>query len=172
VRAVFDVWHDLTSGGRVGAELVGDQPPGWAPLLFQNASQQALGGLGVAPDLDNLVEHVSILINGPPQPVFLASDGDRDFVEMPDIPTVWSLTPEAASVIRPELQSSPADGLLGHDDAALEQHLPDQPQTQWKSDVQPDRMGDDLGREAVTFLADGLGHADLSTRPTILPELT
>src|SRR4051794_41982963 len=26
VRAVLDVWHDLTLGSRVGAELVGDQP--------------------------------------------------------------------------------------------------------------------------------------------------
>src|SRR5215217_6137716 len=30
VRAVLDFRHDLASGGRVGAELVGDQPPGWA----------------------------------------------------------------------------------------------------------------------------------------------
>src|SRR3954453_12962195 len=30
VVAVFDVCHDLTLGGRVGAELVGDQSPGWA----------------------------------------------------------------------------------------------------------------------------------------------
>jgi HxlR-like helix-turn-helix len=35
VRAVFDFWHDLTSGSSVGAELVCDHPPGWAPLLFQ-----------------------------------------------------------------------------------------------------------------------------------------
>ena len=74
VRAVLDVRHDLTPGGRVGAELVGDHPPGWAALLLQQTFQQALGRLGVAAGLDNLIEHVTILIHGPPEPVLLASD--------------------------------------------------------------------------------------------------
>src|SRR5215212_8668148 len=30
MRAVFDFWHDLTPGGSIRAELVGDHPPGWA----------------------------------------------------------------------------------------------------------------------------------------------
>src|SRR5918995_4862124 len=39
VRAVFDFWHDLTPGGSIRAELVGDHSPGWAALLLQKASQ-------------------------------------------------------------------------------------------------------------------------------------
>ena len=34
VRAVVGFRHDLTSGSSVGAELVGDQPPGWAASFF------------------------------------------------------------------------------------------------------------------------------------------
>src|SRR3954470_8381147 len=98
VRAVFDVWHDLTSGGSIRAELVGDHPSWRAALFLQKASQQALGRRGVAPALDNLVEPIPVLLAAPPQPVLLASNGDHDFVEMPDIPTVWSLTPETTSV--------------------------------------------------------------------------
>src|SRR5215207_7636722 len=103
VRAVFDVWHDLTSGGSIRAELVGDHPPGWAALLLQKASQQALGGRGVAAGLDNLIEHVTILIHGPPQPVFLTRDGDHDLIEVPNVAAAWRLAPETASVRRPEL---------------------------------------------------------------------
>ena len=116
VRAVLDFWHDLTSGGSVGAELVGDHSPGWAALLLQQPLQQALGGLGVAAALDDLIEHIAVLINRPPQPVFLARDGDHDFVEMPDITTVWSLAPEAVSVRGPELQRPAADRLVGDDE--------------------------------------------------------
>ena len=72
VRAVFNVRHDLTPGGRVGAELVGDHPPGWAALFPQQAPQQTLGGLGVAARLHDLIKDVSILIHRPPQPVLLA----------------------------------------------------------------------------------------------------
>ena len=164
VRAVFDVWHDLTLGGRVGAELVGDHPPGWAALLPQQTLQQALGRLGVASALDDLIEHIAVLINRPPQPVLLARDRDHDLIEVPDVAAARRLAPETASVRRPELQRPAADGLVGDDDAALEQHLLDQPQAQRKPEVQPDRMGDDLRRKAVAFVADGLAHAGPSTR--------
>jgi hypothetical protein len=69
-----------------------------------------------------------VLINGPPQPVFLARDCDHDFIEMPNITTVLSLAPEAASVCGPKLQSPAADRLVGDENAALEQHLLNQPQ--------------------------------------------
>src|SRR3954471_18574276 len=42
MRAVFDVRHDLTPGGRVRAELVGDHPSWRAALLAQQTLQQAL----------------------------------------------------------------------------------------------------------------------------------
>ena len=54
VRAAFDVWHDLTPGGSIRAELVGDHPPGWAALLAQETPQQAFGRLGVAPGLGDI----------------------------------------------------------------------------------------------------------------------
>jgi hypothetical protein len=63
VGAVLDVWHDLTPGGRVGAKLVGDHSPGWTALLAQVTLQQAFGDLGVASVLDDVIEHIAVLIN-------------------------------------------------------------------------------------------------------------
>jgi hypothetical protein len=60
---VLDVWHDLALGGRIRAELVCDQSPGWAALLLQKASQQALGCRGVAARLHDLVKDVPVLVN-------------------------------------------------------------------------------------------------------------
>jgi hypothetical protein len=170
--AVFDVRQDLASGGSIRAELVGDNPSGWAILLAQETPQQALGCRGVAAGLDNLIEHVTILIHGPPQPVLLARDRDDDLVEVPDVAAAWRLAPETASVRRPELQSPAADRLIGHDDAALEQHFLDQPQAQREPKVQPDRVGDDLGWKPVAFLADGLAHAGPSTPFDLMSRLT
>ena len=159
VRAVLDLRHDLTLGGSIEAEFVGDHPAGWATLLAQEPFQQAFGRFGVAARLDDLIEHIAVLIDGSPEPVLLARDRDHDFIEMPDITTVRSLAAEAASVVRPKLQRSAADGLVGDDDAALEQRLLDQPQAQGEPEVQPDRIGDDLRWEAMALVADGLGHA-------------
>jgi hypothetical protein len=160
------------SGGSIRAELVGDHSPGRTALLAQETPQQALGGLGVASALDDLIENLAVLINRPPQPVFLARDRDHDFVEMPDVATAWCLAPEAASVRRPELQRPPADSLIGHDDAALEQHFLDQPQAQREPKVQPDRMGDDLGWKAMAFVANGPAHAGSSTPLDLMSGLT
>ena len=128
VRAVFDFWHDLTPGGSIRAQLIGDNPSGWTALLPQQPLQQALGRFGVAPRLDDFVEHIAVLINRPPQPVFLARDRDHDLVEVPDVAPARPLAFEATGVIRPKLQNPAPDRLVGHDDAALEQHLLDQPQ--------------------------------------------
>ena len=76
MRAVFDFWHDLPSGGRIGGKLIGDYSPGWAALLLQQTLQPAFGGLGVASALDDFIEHIAVLINRLPQPVFLARDRD------------------------------------------------------------------------------------------------
>jgi hypothetical protein len=46
-----------------------------AALLLQEAPEQSLRRLGVAPALNDFVEPVSILINRPPEPVLLAGDG-------------------------------------------------------------------------------------------------
>jgi hypothetical protein len=103
VRAVLDCWHDLAPGSSVGAELVGDYPSWSAALLAQQTFQQALGRLGVAARLDDLIKHVSVLINGSPQPVLLTRDRDHNLIQVPDVAAARPLVPEAASVLKPKL---------------------------------------------------------------------
>jgi hypothetical protein len=109
VRAMFDHRHHLTSRGCVGAELVGNHPPRPAALLLQQAPQQALGRLGVTPALDDLIEDISVLIDGPPEPVLLAGDRDHDLVEVPDVRAARCLALEAVGVTRADL-SEPTAG--------------------------------------------------------------
>ena len=49
--------------GRSRAQLIGDHALWRQTLLLQKARQQTLGGLGVAPGLDDLVEYIAFLIN-------------------------------------------------------------------------------------------------------------
>ncbi len=164
VRAIFDRWHDLAPSGSIGAELVGDHPPRRTALLLQQAPQQALGGLGITPALDDLVKDISVLVDGPPQPVHRARDGDHDLVEVPDVMAARRFALAAAGLNRSKLQRPPTDRLVRDDDPALEQHLLDQPKAQWESEVQPERMSDDLRWEAMALVANGFGHANPSTR--------
>jgi hypothetical protein len=85
MRAVFHVRHDPAFGRPVGAQFVGDHTLWRHALLPQKSRQQALGRLGFAARLDDLLEHISVLINRSPQPAFLTVDAHHDFIEVPDI---------------------------------------------------------------------------------------
>ncbi len=50
-----------------------------------------------------------------------------------------------------------AHGLIGHQDPTLGQQILDVAEAQGEPDTKPDRLLDDLGREAVAAIAD-LGH--------------
>src|SRR5688572_28250671 len=113
MRTMLNRRHDLAPGGSIGAQLVRDHPPRGTALLLQQTPQQAFGRFGVAPRLDDLVEDIAIPIDGSPQPVLLAGNGDHDLVQMPDVARAWLLAPEAAGVLRPELHRPPTNGFIG-----------------------------------------------------------
>lgn len=64
----------------------GDDPLGRHARFLQQPDQQSLGSLGIASALNDLVENITVLVNGTPKPVLAASDRDRHLVQMPDVP--------------------------------------------------------------------------------------
>jgi hypothetical protein len=70
-------------------------PPRRYALLLHQLGQQALGCLGVAVVLDDLVEDVSVLLDSPPKPVFSPSDSDDHLIQMPDVIRARLLATEA-----------------------------------------------------------------------------
>ena len=77
--------HHIPVRGPVASEFVSDQPSGFAPLPFQQLAQESPCGCGVSAALDQDLEHITILVNGTPQVVFLASDLDEDLVKVPSV---------------------------------------------------------------------------------------
>jgi len=70
--------HDLPLGRRVRLQLVRDHDPRRPALPLQQLAQQPLGRLGVAPALDQNVQHDAVLIDGAPEIVRLAGDPEDD----------------------------------------------------------------------------------------------
>lgn len=69
---MLDARHDEAHSG--GGQLVGDYTFGHQALLPHQPGQQARGRLGVPTRLNNLVQYVTVLIDGASQPVFPARD--------------------------------------------------------------------------------------------------
>lgn len=173
MRAMLDRRHDLTSGGGIGAEFVSDHAPGRTAVPFEKTPQQAPGHLGVAARLHDFIEDIAVLVDGAPQPVLLAADGDHDLIEVPDVAAARLLAPEAAGVIPPEFHRPASHRLVGDDDTTFQQHLLHQAQAQRETKIQPNRVSDDRRRKSMALVTDGrLAHASPSTRTAVTPRLT
>ena len=103
----------------IGAQFVGDHPLRQNAQLLQRPRQQSLGSLGVAAVLDDLGKHITVLVDGAPQPVFPAGDGDDHLVQMPHVIPAGLLAVEASCIVRAELLCPTADRFIGNDNAAL-----------------------------------------------------
>lgn len=95
-----------------------------------------------------------MLIDRPPEPERPACDLHDDFIQMSDIARSGLPPPQVAGDLRPEFDGPAPDSLVGYVDAALEQHFLHLPQAQIEPEVEPNRVGDDLGWKAVALVAD------------------
>src|SRR4051794_30430572 len=149
VPAVLDPGHQLLLGGRIARQLVRDQHARRPALALEELTQEALGGPLVAPALDQDVEYGALLVDRPPQPVLLARDLDLDLVQVPLVAGTGQPPADLVREALAELERPLPHGLVADRDAAGGQQLLDHPQGEREAEVEPDRVADDLGREAV-----------------------
>ncbi len=72
--------------GIIASELVGDQPPGFAPLPFEQATEKPLSCLLIATALYEDINDIAVLVHGTPQIMTFPLNGAKDFVDVPGIP--------------------------------------------------------------------------------------
>ena len=93
------------------------------------------------------------MINGTPQIVQLAVDFEKHLIKMP---FVTGSCPPPASLVRILLATflaPPSDRFIGEDDSTLGHQFFDIPIAEWKTEVQPNRVTDNLGPEAIALVA-------------------
>ena len=120
-------------------------------MLLKQFHHEFRCGLGIPSALDEEIQHLTLVVDRPPEPVFAAADRNHHFIKMPMI--AWS-RPRTADISRdrrPELQELPPNRLVGCVDTSLGQHFLDIPKGQCEPGVEPDRVTDDFGREAVAL---------------------
>jgi hypothetical protein len=160
VLTVLDAGHDLSLGGRVASQLIGDQHTRRAALLLKQLAEQAFGGLLIAPALDEDIENEAFLIDGAPEPVLLAGDGDDDLIEVPLVAAARGSPTDAVGKFPSEFQAPLPDRLVCDRDAASCQHRFDHAQAQREPEIEPDRVADELGGMAIARInrISGVGH--------------
>ena len=85
IGAVKHRRHHRATGGRVTAQLVGDQASRHVPLGLQSRAKEAHRGVPIPSRLHEDVEDVTGLIPGAPQVLLATLDRDEHLVEMPGV---------------------------------------------------------------------------------------
>src|SRR5438093_2811290 len=166
VLPMLDPGHDLPLGSGVALQLVSDKHTRCAPLLLEELTEQAFGGLLVTPALDENIENEPVLVDGTPEPMLLPGDADDDLIEVPLVATARRSPTDPVGEFPAEFEAPLPDRLVRHRDAAGGQHLLDHAQAQREPKIQPDRVADDLSRVAMA----GVNRVSRRPHPARLPD--
>lgn len=153
VRAMLDAGHDIALCGAIGSKFIGDYDARRMTLFFEKLFHQPLGGLGIAAALHQHVENKAILIDSPPQPMFVATNGDDDLIEAPFV-TKPTSGPSAdfAGKAPTEFLCPSTHGLVRNDNATGRQQILDHAQAERKSKVQPNCVGNHLSGKSMAAI--------------------
>lgn len=150
VRTMIGIWRDGLYRLEVAAELVRHDDARLAKLPDQ-PGEEASGGLGVATWLNQNVEYITVSVDCPPEPEFLAADHNDSLIHVPLIIRLWPVPANAggkmaAKAIDPQSNSFSAD-----DHAALREQILHIGRAQSKSVISPNRISDDLTWKTKTL---------------------
>src|SRR5207253_1277933 len=123
----------------------------------------------IAPALDQHLQHLALVIDGAPEVHPLAGDPHHHLVEMPEIAWPRALPAQPARDRWTELQHPAPYRFVGDVEPALGQQFLHVPVARREAEIQPDRVLDDLGREAMAAVAER-GHADTLPDTPLTPD--
>ncbi len=163
----------MTNGRQEGSkrssiafEFVSDDSKRLFPLAAHQSLKEPLGGALISTWLNQDVNHVAVLIHGPPKILLLAIDPHEDFVQVPDIAEAALAPLQLSSIVRTELLTPMSNGFIGDHDSAFGEKILDISETQAETMIDPDGMANDFDREAMTVVTRTTGFHGLSLAPS------
>jgi hypothetical protein len=124
-----------------------------------------LGGKLIATGLDQNINHVTILVDSPPQILSLALDSHEQFIQVPHVAQATLSSPQSPGVFNTKLPTPLSDGFIADCDASLCQKIFHISEAQAESVVEQNSMADDIRRKSVSAIAGRVGfHTPQSAR--------
>ena len=91
--------------------------------MFQGPAKEALSGSTISTLGDQNIDHVSILIDGPPKIEALTLDGDEEFIDMPGVAESALFPTQSAGIGRSEFLTPVSDRFIGDKDSSLREQV-------------------------------------------------
>src|SRR5512139_1253100 len=145
---------EVAGSGAIRPQVVGNQQVWNEAVLLQQLAHDLQRSMFVAPGLDQHIEDLAFGVDGAPQIDKAAIDLQVDLIKMPGAMRPGPAFAQVRGDQRPEMVHPTPDGLVGKPNAAFRQQVFDVAQAQGEPKVEPDRLMDDLRREAIPHVAD------------------
>ena len=141
-------YGECSNGRAVTPEFVGMDHV-WHVVTHQQPFEGGVCRLGILPILQEKIQDRARVVDGPPQPEFLALDLDADFIQKPPGTPSGLPVPEFFGEERGELDVPLAQRLVADLNAALLEEFLDVTLTQRETVIEPESVLDDAERETV-----------------------
>ena len=135
--------------GRVAFERGGDEHPRHVGQALQPLAENLLRRLLVSTVVDQKIQDMAILSDGPPAGVPGPIARQQHLVQVPRSAGSGTPAPELMGIGLPELQAPLPDGFLGHANPPGEQEFFHIPVAQAAAEIAPDAVAHELGRAAM-----------------------
>ena len=138
---------------------------GTRPLRLSNLRKNGAAAWPAA-GLEQDVDDLAVLVDGPPEVLTLATKRHEEFVEMPRVADHPGKVSEPLGVREAEGLAPVPNGFVRDGGAAMREEVFDVAEAQGEAVVEPDGVADDGGRKSVPRIADEVvGH--LATLPAV-----
>src|SRR6266436_300444 len=144
----------------VGAQLVSDEQSRRKALLLEQLAHQPQRRPGVASALDQHVEDLALVVDGTPQIHPLAGDPHHHLVKVPAVARSMATLAPPSRDRGTEFPHPAPHACVGDVEPSFGQQLLNIAVAQGEAEIEPDRVLDDLGWEAVAAVAER-SHGDI-----------
>ena len=103
-RVVDNGRHGGAMSGAIARQLVRDQPVGRTLLPLQQLAEEATGRVSIPTWLHEDVDHVAVLVDGPPKILTLALDSHEELVKVPGVAQTTLPPSQRAGVLSPNFR--------------------------------------------------------------------
>jgi hypothetical protein len=100
---VFDPGQDLALGRAVALELIGDNNAWHVLEPFEQLAKELLGGVLIAPALEQDIKDVVVLIDGAPEVMALTINCEKHLIQVPFVAWLRASVPQLVRVVLPKL---------------------------------------------------------------------
>jgi hypothetical protein len=117
VLPVLHTRQYLPLGSSIAAQRVGHDHSGNIRQSLEQLAEKLLRGFLVAPPWHQDIQHVAVLVHGPPQIMLFAVNGQKNFIQVPFVPRPGTPASDLVGVLLTRLATPLPDRFVRHDHA-------------------------------------------------------